>query len=109
MSDRLPAGPRSMLIIAGHMRVDAARRDQVVAAHGDLLERARAFEGCLDIAITADPIDPARINNYERWRSREDLDAWRLVADPPDTGIELRDVEVMLYTAVDERPPFDVA
>lgn len=85
---------------------DPRRRDEVVAAFADLLERARAFEGCLDIAVTADPIDPGRINNYERWRSQEDLDAWRPVAAPPDTDVEFRDVQVMLYTATDERSPF---
>jgi hypothetical protein len=30
-----------MVIIAGHLEVDAAERDQYVAAHDDLVRRAR--------------------------------------------------------------------
>jgi quinol monooxygenase YgiN len=36
-----------MVIIAGHLEVDAAERDQYVAAHGDLVRRARQAPGCL--------------------------------------------------------------
>ncbi len=31
----------------------------------DLVNRARAFDGCIDLAITADTVDPRRINNLE--------------------------------------------
>jgi quinol monooxygenase YgiN len=95
-----------MLIIAGHVTVDPADRDAFITAHQDLLRRARQAPGCLDAAITADPIEPARIYNYERWESREDLDRWRAVANAPDTDITMRDVAVFLYTVTDERPPF---
>jgi quinol monooxygenase YgiN len=66
-----------MVIIAGHLEVDAAERDQYVAAHGDLVRRARQAPGCLDLAITADALDPTRVNNFERWQSVEHLDAWQ--------------------------------
>jgi quinol monooxygenase YgiN len=95
-----------MLIIAGHAEVDAADRDRYVHAHRDLVRRARQAPGCLDVAITADPLDPARVNILERWTSQEDLDAWRAVADAPDTGIALGHVDVMLYVISDVRPPF---
>jgi quinol monooxygenase YgiN len=95
-----------MLIIAGYVTVDPAQRDAFVTAHQDLLRRARRAPGCLDVAISADPIDPARVNNYERWQSREHLDAWRAVAHAPDTGITMTHVEVSMFTATDQRPPF---
>lgn len=57
-----------MLIIAGHLHVDPGHRDDVVAAFADLLERGRAFEGCLDIAVTADPLDPGALRPAERRR-----------------------------------------
>jgi quinol monooxygenase YgiN len=47
------AGP--MVIIAGYVLVDEGQRDAYVEAHRDLVECARAFEGCIDLAITADP------------------------------------------------------
>ncbi|ONM49124.1 putative quinol monooxygenase [Nocardia donostiensis] len=96
-----------MLIIAGYLTVDADRRDAFVDAHRDLVQRARQMPGCLDLAITADPIDPARVNNFERWESREKLTEWRQIANAPDAGIAIRSDQVMEYTVTGERPPFD--
>lgn len=95
-----------MLIIAGYLEVDPARRDDFVAAHHDLLQRGRDAPGCLDLAISADPLNPARVNNFERWDSRENLDAWRAVAAAPATGIDIRDGNVMEYSVEGARPPF---
>ena len=95
-----------MLIIAGFATVDPGQRDAYVAAHRDLVKRSRQTPGCRDVAISADPLDAQRVNTFERWESEDALDAWRKVADAPDTGIELTDVQVMLYTVSDERPPF---
>jgi quinol monooxygenase YgiN len=36
----------------------------------DPLTRARDAPGCLGLAITADSVDPTRINNFERWESQ---------------------------------------
>jgi hypothetical protein len=36
----------------------------------------------------------------------EQLDAWRAVAHAPDTGITVRNVDVMMYVVSDVRPPF---
>ncbi|MGJ7906836.1 putative quinol monooxygenase [Actinopolyspora sp. H202] len=95
-----------MLIIAGHLLVDAADRDAFVAAHADLAARARRAPGCHDLAITADSVDPARVNNYERWESWDDVQAWRAVADAPDTGIAIIADHVAMYDATNERSPF---
>ena len=99
------AGP--MLIITGHYRVDAVERDAYIAAFADLQRRARQAPGCLDVAITADSLDADRVNNLERWESREAMEAFRAVADPPDLDVEMRDVQVRLYTVTGERDPFD--
>ena len=95
-----------MLIIAGHARLAEADRDAYVTAHGDLVERARKSAGCLDVAISADPLDPARVNIFERWDSQASLEAWRAIADAPDTGIELQADDVQLFTVTEARPPF---
>jgi quinol monooxygenase YgiN len=95
-----------MLIIAGYELMAEADRDAYVEAHGDLVARARKAPGCLDVAISADPLDPRRVNTYERWESRALLDEWRAVANAPDTGITVDHVEVSLYDASNERPPF---
>ncbi|WP_066951086.1 putative quinol monooxygenase [Microtetraspora fusca] len=94
------------MIIAGYLEVDADQRDAFVAAHHDLVRRARQAPGCLDLAITADPLDPARVNNFERWESREHLNAWREVAAAPDAGIAIKNDYVMEYSVADVRPVF---
>ena len=94
-----------MVIIAGHLLVDPAERDAGVAAHADLVRRARGFDGCLHLAITADPLDPARINNVEVWRDAAALDAWRAVAHAPE-GPAVVSAEVRRYDARDGGPLF---
>ncbi|MEV6557354.1 antibiotic biosynthesis monooxygenase [Nocardia sp. NPDC051756] len=96
-----------MLIIAGYAEVDPVQRDTYVSAFRDLLSRCRSAVGCLDCAITADPVDPARVNVFERWDTPENLEAWRAVANAPDLAIDIKSNYVMQYTVTDERPPFD--
>ena len=95
-----------MWIIAGHLTVDEGERDAFVEAHRDLVERARKAPGCLDVAITADPVTPGRVNNYERWESWDAIEAWRERAHAPDTGIKMRDVDVTAYEVATTRSPF---
>lgn len=95
-----------MIIIAGHLTVDADRRDDYVAAFADLVRRARQAPGCLDVAITADPADASSVRNFERWESQEHLDAWRQVADAPSTDIEIHSDEVLRFDVAAVRSPF---
>lgn len=67
---------------------------------------ARGAPGCLDLAITADPLEPDRVNNYERWDSWESIEAWRSVANAPDVGNEIIGANVMAYEIASEREPF---
>jgi quinol monooxygenase YgiN len=95
-----------MLIIGGYVLMDPENRDAFVTAHRDLLARSRQAPGCLDAAISADALDDRRVNNFERWESRESLDRWRAVANAPDTGIAIHETDVWMYDASNERPPF---
>ncbi len=94
-----------MIIIAGYELVDAVERDAHVEAFCDLVTRARGADGCLHVAITADSVDPERINSIEVWRDAEAMDAWRGQADPPDVG-EPKFLDVRRYDAVDGGPLF---
>ena len=92
-----------MIIIAGYTRTDAGKRDRAVEAFRDLVERARSYEGCLDFAISADAVDPERVNLFECWRDQTALDAWRRVAKGP--RLKPREVAVSLYrTEKAEKP-----
>ncbi len=66
-----------MIIIAGHLRVAASERDEYLTAVADVSTRARRTPGCHDFVQAADPLDPERINIYERWDSDEALLAFR--------------------------------
>lgn len=96
-----------MLMIAGHLTIGAARRDEFVAAHADLVQRARAYRGCLDLSISSDPFDPARVNLMELWESAETLEAWRKISDPPKTGIGFTDSNVKKHHISRSTTPFE--
>ena len=95
-----------MWIIAGHLRVPHGDVSRYVSEHLDLVRRAREAPGCLDVAITADPVDAGRINNFERWESWADIEAWREVAHAPELDVEISDVSVRAYEVASERAPF---
>jgi len=94
-----------MIIIAGYELVDAEERDNYVAAHRDLVSRAREFDGCIHVAITADSVDPERINSVEVWRDAEVMDEWRKQANAPVLE-EPKHIDVKRYDASDGGPLF---
>ena len=42
-----------------------------------VVEKARQADGCLDFAITADLLDPGRVNLFERWEKQAAVEAFR--------------------------------
>jgi quinol monooxygenase YgiN len=66
-----------MVIVAGHIVVDPEGRERYLSGCVDVVEQARGAPGCLDFAITADLTDPGRIVIFERWESREAVEAFR--------------------------------
>ncbi len=94
-----------MIIIAGHSRArNATERDAAVAAFAKMVEKARARDGCIDFAISADSVDPERANIFECWRDQEALDAWRKVARGPK--VRLGEARVSLYRCDKAEKPF---
>lgn len=95
-----------VIIVAGFATVEPTDRDRYVAEFRDLVRRARQAPGCQDVAISADSVDPGRVNNFELWTSQEHLDAWRAVASPPETGIEFSAVQMQEYEIARAKDPF---
>lgn len=84
-----------MIIVAGYLRVSAADRETFLATCVTVVEQARATEGCLDYALSADVVDLERVNVFERWTSRAALDAFR--------GDGTGDEQAALITGADVR------
>ncbi len=66
-----------MVIVAGHLRVDPSRRDDYLAGCVEVVQQAREAPGCLDFTLSADLLDDARINIFERWESQAAVEAFR--------------------------------
>jgi heme-degrading monooxygenase HmoA len=92
-----------MVIVAGHLVVDPDERQAYLATCAEVVEAARRADGCLDFAIGADLVDPARINVYERWESQEAVAEFRGAGVGEDQGAMIRRLTVAEYGAVEER------
>jgi quinol monooxygenase YgiN len=66
-----------MIIVSGQVYVRPERREAFVAASMESVARARRAAGCLDFVVAADPLEPGRVNIYERWDSEAALTAFR--------------------------------
>lgn len=64
-----------MLIVAGEIEIDPARRDEAIAAAREMMGVTRGEPGCLTYAFSADLADPARFRIFEEWESQAALDA----------------------------------
>jgi heme-degrading monooxygenase HmoA len=91
-----------VIIVAGTLRVAAGDRDRYLSAVADVAVRARRAPGCLDFVQAADPLDPERINIFERWESDADLDRFRSVGDPevPEPDVPEPDVPPVVAAEV---------
>lgn len=86
-----------MLIVAGYLAVDSAERDEYVANCAEVVEAARATDGCLDFSITADNLDATRVRVYERWASEEQLLAFRGSGPSEGQQAAITDADVKRY------------
>ncbi|WP_326836186.1 antibiotic biosynthesis monooxygenase family protein [Amycolatopsis rhabdoformis] len=92
-----------MIIVAGYLVVEPGRRDAYLAGCVDVVEQARAAPGCLGFALTADLLDPGRIVVFERWESREAVEAFRGSGPSDEQNADLLGAEVAEYDVTGER------
>ncbi|QIG45755.1 antibiotic biosynthesis monooxygenase [Nocardioides anomalus] len=95
-----------MVIVAGHLLVDADERAAYLESCREVVEAARATDGCLDFALTADLVDPRRVNVFERWESQEAVETFRGDGPAGDQQAAVRGGSVAEYGAVEERVLF---
>lgn len=92
-----------MVIVAGHLIVDPDARDAYLEGCHSVVEAARAAEGCLDFALSPDPLDPGRINILERWESQRAVEAFRGSGISGEQAAEIRSATVAEYDVSEER------
>lgn len=96
-----------MIIIAGYSLTDATKRNVALAGFAEMVKRARQRDGCIDLSLSADSVDPERINLFECWRDQESLNAWRKVAKgPKGPRVKPRETQVWLYRTEKAEKPF---
>jgi quinol monooxygenase YgiN len=66
-----------VIVVAGALYVDQHVRTEFLMGCRAIVEQARTAEGCLDYALSADVLDPSRINVFERWVDESALLAFR--------------------------------
>jgi quinol monooxygenase YgiN len=92
-----------MVIVAGQLFVDPAERDRYLAGCAEVVEQARRAPGCLDFAITADLIDPGRINIFERWQTQEAVKSFRGSGPGDEQSAAILAASVAEYDVADIR------
>jgi len=95
-----------MVIVAGHITVEPQQRESYLAGCVSIVEQARGAAGCLDVAITADLIEPGRVNIFERWESQAALEAFRSSGPSNEQRPAMLTVSVEEYDIADVRPLF---
>jgi quinol monooxygenase YgiN len=104
MSSIVAGSHSCMVIVAGHLIVEAEQRDTYLAGCVDVVAQARRAPGCLNFAITADLLDPARIVIFERWASRAAVEAFRGSGPSDEQQAAIVWASVAEYEVAGERP-----
>jgi quinol monooxygenase YgiN len=92
-----------MVIVAGHIVIDPQQRESHFADCASVVEQARRAPGCLDFAITADLVEPGRIDIFERWESQAAVEAFRGSGPSDEQAAALLAASVAEYDAADVR------
>lgn len=66
-----------MIIVSGWLRVREENREAYLEGCREVVAAARSAPGCVDFHLSADLLDPARINVFEQWESVGAVDDFR--------------------------------
>jgi quinol monooxygenase YgiN len=84
----------AMIIVSGYLMVEPARRDDYLASCVAVVRSARAAAGCIDFHLSADPIEPGRVNIFEHWTGVEAVEAFRGSGPSDDHQASILDAKV---------------
>jgi quinol monooxygenase YgiN len=86
-----------VIIVSGHLFVDAADRAVYLAGCEEVMRLARSAPGCADFQVTADPLESNRINVFEQWDSAEAAEAFRGSGPSGEQQAAIRDARVFQH------------
>lgn len=92
-----------MVIVAGHLLVETGQRDAYLAGCTGVVEQARTAPGCLDFSLSADLLDPSRINVLERWDSVAAVETFRGSGPDDEQGAAILGASVAEYEIASSR------
>jgi quinol monooxygenase YgiN len=92
-----------VVIVAGHVLVDPGQRDDYLSGCVEVVRQARRAPGCLDFSLSADLLEPGRINILERWESQAAVEAFRGSGPSDEQGAAVLAAAVAEYDVGDER------
>jgi quinol monooxygenase YgiN len=94
-----------MLIVAGTFEVDPDQRDAFLAGRIDAMKTTRTEPGCLEYALSADPVDPTRVMLFERWEDQAAFDGHMeaVKTAPRSTGPAPKSFSVKIFDIAGER------
>jgi quinol monooxygenase YgiN len=92
-----------MVIVAGHLVLDPRQRETYLEGCRDVVDQARRAPGCLDFAVTADLLDPSRVDIFERWESQAAVDAFRGSGPSDEQTSTVISATVVEYDVTGER------
>jgi quinol monooxygenase YgiN len=92
-----------MVIVAGHLVLDPRQRETYLQGCRDVVDQARRAPGCLDFAVTADLLDPRRVDIFERWESPAAVDAFRGSGPSDEQTSAVISATVVEYDVTGER------
>jgi quinol monooxygenase YgiN len=95
-----------MVIVAGHVVVDPKQRDEYLGGCIEVVRQGRRAPGCLDYSISADALEPGRINILERWESQAAVEAFRGSGPSTEQQATIVAASVCEYDVTDERSLF---
>ncbi len=95
--------PDCAIIVAGSLTVEPSKRDAYLAGSAEIVEQARAAEGCLDFSISADLIEPGRVNILELWDSKQALEKFRGAGPEGDQATVIHSGSVFEYDISNRR------
>jgi quinol monooxygenase YgiN len=93
-----------MIIVSGWLKVEPGERAAYLTACRDVIVAARAAPGCRDFHLSADPIEPDRINVLERWDSVADVEAFRGSGPSGEQRAAILEAEVVQYETSSAQP-----